>query len=170
MENLILTDHDAEQILPPPALFRHDAPMTKPSHSKPPQDSDPAFYMEPDDRFHSILVSDGVRYETNPDTETVLTFFVIRRANGLHEIVNVMKTFKADKCTLRNVQAKADIPAHAIAMEVAMVVSTFGDSIREKTGFQMRWHRLDLMNVESRDKQVKIIKEWNRVGVRTDFR
>lgn len=94
--------------------------------------------MEPDDRFHSILVSDGVRYETDPDHETVLTFFVIRRANGLYDIVNVMKTFKGSKCTLRNVQTKADIPAHSIAMEVAMVVSTFGDSIKEEIGFQMR--------------------------------
>lgn len=126
--------------------------------------------MEANDRFHSILVSDGVRYETAPDHETVLTFFSIRRANGLYEIVNVMKTFKGSKCTLRNVQTKADIPAHAIAMEVAMVVSEFGDSIREETGFQMRWHRLDLMNVESMQEQVRLIKDWNRVGVRTDFR
>lgn len=126
--------------------------------------------MEANDRFHSILVSDGVRYETAPDHKTVLTFFSIRRANGLYEIVNVMKTFKGSKCTLRNVQTKADIPAHAIAMEVAMVVSEFGDSIREETGFQMRWHRLDLMNVESMQEQVRLIKDWNRVGVRTDFR
>ena len=62
--------------------------MTKPSHSRRPQDSDPAFVMESDDRFHSILVSDGVKYETAPDHETVLTFFFIRRANGLFEIVN----------------------------------------------------------------------------------
>ena len=71
--------------------------------------------MESDDRFHSILVSDGVRYETDPDHETVLTFFAIHRANGLFEIVNVMKTFRGDKCTLRNIQTKTDIPAHAIA-------------------------------------------------------
>lgn len=139
--------------------------MAKPRHPTPLQDSAPAFTMEADDRFHSILVSNGVRYETAPDHETVLTFFVIRRANGLFEIVNVMKTFKADKYTLRNVQTKADIPAHAIAREVAMVVSTLGDSIREETGFQMRWHRLDLMNVESMQEQVRLIKDWNRVGV-----
>ena len=76
-----------------------------------------------------------------------------------------MKTFKGDKCTLRNVQTKADIPAHAIAREIAMVVSTFGDSIREKTGYQMRWHRLDLMNVESMQEQVRRVKDWGRVGV-----
>ncbi len=144
--------------------------MTKPSHPQSPDHQDPAFCMEANDRFHSILVSDGVRYETAPDHETVLTFFVIRRANGLFEIVNVMKTFKGDICTLRNVQTKSDIPAHEIGMEVAMVVSEFGDSIREETGYQMRWHRLDLMNVESMQEQVRLIKDWNRVGVRTDFR
>lgn len=146
--------------------------MTKPGHPKSPkpQDSAHAFVMESDDRFYSVLVSGGVRYETAPDHETVLTFFVIRRANGLYEIVNVMKTFKGSKCTLRNVQTKADIPAHAIAREIAMVVSTFGDSIKERTGFQMRWHRLDLMNVESMQEQVRLIKEWNRVGVCAELR
>ena len=143
--------------------------MTKPSHHKPPQDPEPAFTMEADDRFHSILVSDGVRYETAPDTETVLTFFVIRRADGLHDIVNVMKTFRGDKCTLRNVQTKADIPAHAIAKEVAMVVSAFGDSIRDRTGFQMTWNRLDLMNVEAMQEQVRLVKDWGRVGVITEL-
>ena len=121
--------------------------------------------MEANDRLHSILVSDGVRYETDPDAETVLTFFAIRRANGTHDIVNVMKTFKGSKCTLRNVQTKADIPASAIAKEVAMVVSTFGHSIKEKTGFRMTWHRLDLANVPSMQEQVRLVKDWGRVGV-----
>ena len=143
--------------------------MTKSCHLRHPQDSDSAFVMEFDDRFHSILVSDGVKYETAPDHETVLTFFTIRRPNGLFDIVNVMKTFKADKCTLRNVQTKADIPAHAIAREVAMVVGTFGNSIKEMTGYQIRWHRLDLMNVESMQEQVRLIKEWGRVGVKAEL-
>lgn len=140
-----------------------------PKSHKPPDHNDSAFVMETDDRFHSILVSDGVRYETAPDHETVLTFFTIHRANGLYDIVNVMKTFKADKCTLRNVQTKVDIPAHAIAREIAMVVSTFGDSIKEKTGFQMQWHRLDLANVGSMQEQVRLIKDWGRVGVMAEL-
>lgn len=45
--------------------------MTKPKPHKPPDDPDPAFTVEADDPFHSILVSDGVRYETAPDHETV---------------------------------------------------------------------------------------------------
>ena len=70
--------------------------MTKPSHPTSTPDPAPAFTMEADDRFHSILVSVGVRYETAPDTETVLTFFTIRRSSGTFDIVNVMKTFKGE--------------------------------------------------------------------------
>ena len=121
--------------------------------------------MEADDRFHSILASDGVRYETAPDHETVLTFFIIRRANGLYEIVNVMKTFRGDKCALRNVQTKMDIPAHAVAREVYAVVSAFGGAIEKATGYRLTWHRLDLMNVESMREQVRLVKDWGRVGV-----
>ena len=143
--------------------------MTKPSHPNPSQDPAPAFTMEADDRFHSILVSDGVRYETAPDTETILTFFVIRRGNGLYDIVNVMKTFKGSKCTLRNVQTKADIPASAIAQDVNAVVSAFGGAIEKSTGYKLIWHRLDLMNVEAMQEQVMLVKDWGRVGVRTEL-
>lgn len=143
--------------------------MTKPRHPKSPQDSAPTFVVGSDDRFHSILVSDGVRHETAPDHETVLTFFTIRRANGLYDIVNVMKTFKGSKCTLRNVQTKADIPASAIAQDVNAVVSAFGGAIEKSTGYKLIWHRLDLMNVEAMQEQVMLVKDWGRVGVRTEI-
>ena len=139
--------------------------MTKPRPNNPSQDPAPAFTMGADDRFHSILVSDGVRYGTDPDAETVLTFFAIRRAAGTHDIVNVMKTFRGDKCTLRNVQTKTDIPAHEIAREVNAVVSAFGGAIEKATGYRLTWHRLDLMNVESTQDQVRLVKDWGRVGV-----
>lgn len=92
-------------------------------------------------------------------------FFAICRANGTYETVNVMKAFKGSKCTLRNVQTKADIPAHAIAREVNAVVMAFGDSIREKDGLPDEMHRLDLVNIESREDQVRLIKDWGRVEV-----
>ena len=81
----------------------------------------------------------------------------------------IQPTGRREKCTLRNVQTKTDIPAHAIAMEIVMVVNTFGDSIKEKTGFQMRWHRLDLANVESREEQIRFIKDWGRGGVKAEL-
>ena len=73
--------------------------------------------------------------------------------------VNVMKTFKGSKCTLRNVQIKADIPAHAIAQEVNAVVSAFGKAIEKATGYKMTWQRLDLDHVGSRAEQVRLIKD-----------
>ena len=60
-------------------------------------------------------------------------------------------------------------PAHAIAQEVNAVVSAFGGAIEKATGFKLTWHRLDLMNVESREEQVRLIKEWGRVGVKAEL-
>jgi hypothetical protein len=50
-----------------------------------------------------------------------------------------------------------------------MVVSAFGDSIKEKTGFQMRWHRMDLMNIESMQEQVRLIRDRGRVGIKAEL-
>jgi hypothetical protein len=56
-----------------------------------PQQSEPAFALESDDRFHSIIVSSPVRYTVEPDAETIITFFVIKRASGLIDIFHVLK-------------------------------------------------------------------------------
>lgn len=80
-----------------------------------------------------------------------------------------MKTFKGSQCTLRNVQTKTDIPAHAIAQEVSTVVSVFGEAIEQATRFKLKWHRLDLMNVGSMQEQVRLIKDWGRVGVKVEL-
>ena len=69
-----------------------------------------AFTLGDGDRFHSILVSDGIRFEQDPHAETILTFFIVRRASGLHDLYHVLKTFKGDKCVSRQVQRKLDIP------------------------------------------------------------
>lgn len=127
--------------------------------------SNPAFVLEENDRFHSILVTDGVRYSAAPDHETVLTFFVIRRSNGLFDIVNVMKTFKGNEVTLRNVQTKLRITADDIEKEVNSLIPMFGGAIEAASGVKLEWHRLNLNNVESRKQQVKLIKDWGRVGV-----
>lgn len=41
----------------------------------------------------------------------------------------------------------------------------FDGAIEKATGYRLTWHRLDLMNVPSMRGQVRLIKEWNRVGV-----
>ena len=53
--------------------------------------------------------------------------------------------------------------------EVNAVVSAFGGAIEKVTGFKLTWHRLDLANVESREVQVKLIKDWGRVGVKAEL-
>jgi len=124
-----------------------------------------AFVLEEDDRIHSILVTDGVKHASAPDHETVLTFFAIRRANGLFDIVNIMKTFKGKEVTLRNVQSKEGITEDKIEAEVNALISVFGGAIEAASGVKLEWHRLNLGNVKSRKQQVKLIKDWDRVGV-----
>jgi hypothetical protein len=77
-----------------------------------------------------------------------------------------MKTFKGSKCTLRNVQTKEAIPAHRIDQEVSAIVSVFGKALGLASGITMEWHKLDLSNVECREKQVGLVKGWGRVGVK----
>jgi hypothetical protein len=134
--------------------------------SKRADESGAAFVMEAGDRFHCILVSDGVRYQVDDDAETILTFFVIRRRTGLYDIVNVNKTFKGKKCVSRTVQAKERIDAGRIDAEAADIERAFAKGIEDKTGYRITWHRLDLSGVLRHSDQVAAIKAWGRVGVR----
>lgn len=70
-----------------------------------------AFVMEEGDRLHKILVCDGVRFQADTDAEIVITLFVIRRANGKYDAVNVNKTFQKDRCVSRTVQTNPNITA-----------------------------------------------------------
>ena len=130
-------------------------------------ESGAAFVMEADDSFHRIIVSDGVRYEADGDAETVITFFVIRRASGLFDICNVNRTFSKGKPVSRTVQGKQAIPADRIAEEIDNVRIGFALGIEKATGLKLRWHELDLSHVEDHAEQVARIKAWDRVGVRT---
>jgi hypothetical protein len=128
---------------------------------------DAAFTMEAGDRFHRIIVSDGVRYEADPDAETVITFFIIRRASGF-DIVNVLKTFNGDKCVSRNVQTKVGIPADRIADEIDNVRISFALAIEKATSYKLRWHELDLSDSTEMAEQAARIKAWGRVGAWTE--
>jgi len=132
-----------------------------------PRQSEAAFVMSEGDRFHRIIVSEGVRYESDPDAETVIAFFVIRRASGMFDFVNVNKTFRAGKCVSRSVQGKKDIVAGRIADEIDAVRIGFALGIEKATGYKIKWHELDLSKVESMEGQVARIREWGRVGAWT---
>ena len=132
---------------------------------KPNQQPEPAFTMESGDRFYAILSSSPIRYEQEPDDETILTFFVVRRATGLIDFYNVMKTFKGDQCISRNIQSKLNIPESKIATELEAIKTQFTNGIKAATNFTISWNELDLSSVSSREEQVRRIQAWNRLNV-----
>lgn len=127
---------------------------------------DLAFTLGNGDKFFSIIVSEGVKYETDPDVETVITFFVIKRRKGHHDIVVVIKTFKGEVCVSRNVQNKKGITRDTISKEVDDIAKVFSKGIEDAVGYRMTWHTLDLSLVDDLPQQVERISKWNRVDVR----
>jgi hypothetical protein len=127
-----------------------------------------AFVMEAGDRFHRIIVSDGVRYEAEPDAETVLAFFVIRRASGQFDICHVLRTFSKGKPVSRSFQNKPNVPAAKISDEIDAIRICFALAIERATGLKLRWHELDLSDVEGLTEQAIRIKAWGRVNAWID--
>jgi len=121
------------------------------------------------DRSHCIIVSEGVRYESDPDVETVIAFFIIRRASGMFDIVNILKTFKAGRCVSRNVQGKKNIVAGRIADEIDALRICFALAIEKATGYTIKWHDLDLSGITGTQEQVAAIAAWGRVGVKAEL-
>jgi len=124
-----------------------------------------AFTMQDNDRFYAIISSSPIKYEQEPDAETILTFFVVRRASGLIDFYNVMKTFKGANCISRNVQSKLNIPEAKIATEMEAIKTQFTKGIQAATNFTIDWNHLDLSGIEDRDEQVRRIQQWNRLNV-----
>lgn len=124
-----------------------------------------AFTMESDDRFYAIISSSPIKDEQAPDTETILTFFAIRRASGNIDIYNILKTFKGKNCISRNVQAKLGIPESKIATELEAIKTQFTKGIQAATNFVIDWNELDVSSVSSREEQVRRIQQWNRLNV-----
>jgi hypothetical protein len=123
----------------------------------------PAFVLAEGDRFYKILVSDDIAFEYPPNTASNLTFFVIRRAHGLYDIVHVMKTYEAEKCIRRSVNSKLGVKGTSIESEVASIQSVFSTAIKAQSGITLRWHTLDLADVEDTKEQVRRIQQWGRV-------
>ena len=132
-----------------------------------PDSSGAAFVMEAGDRFHRIIVSDSVKYESNPDAETVLAFFVIHRAAGQFDICHVLRTFAKGKPVSRSAQTKPGVPAAKISDELDAIRICFALAIEKATGLKLRWHELDLSGVEGLAEQAARIKAWGRVNAWT---
>lgn len=135
-------------------------------NSKQSEQPEPAFTMDENDRFYSIIVSDPpIHYDVEPDAETILTFFAVRRASGTIDVFNVMKTFKNKTCISRNIQSKLNIPPDKISSEIQAIIHYFAEGIRKKTNFKICWSHLNLSRVDDRDEQIKRIQVWNKVNV-----
>ncbi len=129
---------------------------------KPSREAEAAFVMNETDRFHRILVSEGIRFESAPGYETVLTFFVIRRGSGTFSIVHVLKTFNGDKCESRQVQTK-EVAAADVDREVEAIRCVFSAAVEKASGKRLVWHVLDLSGVTDMHEQARRIGEWGRV-------
>ena len=123
--------------------------------------------MEAGDRFHRIIVSDSVKYESDADAETVLAFFVIRRASGNFDVCHVLRTFAKGKPVSRSSQTKPGVPAAKIPDEIDAIRICFALAIERTTGLKLRWHELDLSGIESLAEQAARIKAWGRVNAWT---
>jgi len=130
-----------------------------------PDHPQPAFTMKSGDRFHSIIMSEPIRYEICPETETILTFFVIRRASGTYKIVNVVKTFKEGECISRNIQTKNGIVEKDIDMEIKAVREGFAVGVEAETKYRIEWNSIDLSEVQDKEQQISRLKQWGRLNV-----
>jgi hypothetical protein len=130
---------------------------------RPDREQEAAFVLECDDRFHRILVSDGVHYQGKPGWETVLTFFVIRRSSGSYSIVSIVKTFEGDTCQSRKAQTKEGIAVGSIDRAMEAVTGAFAQAIEAASGRKLAWHTLDLSTVTDMREQARRISAWGRV-------
>lgn len=122
-----------------------------------------AFVMGAGDRFHCILVSEGVHFAGKPGWETVLAFIVIRRAAGSFAIVSVVKTFNGEACVSRKVQTKEGIAAEAIERAMDAVTGAFSQAIEAASGEKLAWQALDLAQVADMPEQELRIAAWGKL-------
>ena len=94
----------------------------------------------------------------------MLTVFVVRRAGGSYNVVILQKVF-AGEDVRRTVMTKGGLRADQVGGEVERTLSTFDSSIAAATGIVIRWNTLDLSDMEGRNEQVRLIKEWGGVKV-----
>lgn len=138
--------------------------------NKKPDPSEAAFSMGDGDRFHGILCSHPVRFDDQTKAEVILSFFVIRRADGTCTICNVNRTYDAKgNCVTRSVQGKEGIPADKIGNEIRELREAFSKGVEAGSGRRLEWDWLDLTKIEGVHQQVAAIAAWGRVDVKGEF-
>lgn len=137
----------------------------KSNQKQEPQQPEAAFVMNDGDRFYSILSSNPIKYDQVPGTETVMVFFVIRRASGLIDIFHVIKTFKGTQCVGRHVQSKLGISETSICVELDAIKTHFIEQMKAASDITISWNEIDLSGITDRDEQIRRIQAWNKVNV-----
>jgi hypothetical protein len=127
------------------------------------------FVLNDGDSFFQIIASETIPYAVSPECESIITFFVVARADQTFEIIQIMKTFKGTECISRVVQKKPGISAARINKEIADIEGIFSKAIEAATGYKIKWQRLDLSGIEGRHDQVAAIAAWGRVGVTVEL-
>lgn len=120
-----------------------------------------AFVMEDADRFYRLITSGDIRLAKEPKTVSVITFFVVRRAQGLFDIFIIHKIFEGAGDVRRQVQSKLGITQRNIDQEVNAIRDVFFTALTKGSGIPINWNELDLSKVTDRDEQVRRIKDWN---------
>ena len=129
-------------------------------HQRPPQ---PAFTLSRNDLFHAIMISEPVLFESAPETESILSFFIIRRNTGF-SITHIFKTFQGDQCISKSIQEKHGISEKDLENEINTLKKVFTGAVEEKTGYKLEWHVLKLKGL-NRSQQIRKIEEWGKLSV-----
>ena len=127
------------------------------------------FVLADDDRFARILVSSPIHFQRHPKQSAVISFFVIQRAaTRLVDVVNVHKTFKEHDLVSRSVQEKKGIRQDNIDDELAAIMGSFSEGIRQGSGIDVQWNSLDLSGLDSRKEQLATINAWPHMAAWKD--
>ena len=119
------------------------------------------FVLTDDDRYLRVLASDPVSFAKSPNHMAVITFFVIfRAASGWVDIVNVHGTYDGDEVVRQSVQQKTSIPPDDLDDELATIMGSFSEGIRQGSGIDVQWNSLDLSGLDSREEQLAAINSW----------
>ena len=127
-------------------------------------ESQAAFVLKGDDRFHLIASSGDILLASEPGSVSVITVFVIHRTSGLFDIVILHKTFKDDEVK-RTVMNKDGLDAARIDHEIEATLTGFADGVRAQTSHVIHWNRLDLRDATDFQEQVRRIKDWGGLKV-----
>ena len=128
-------------------------------------DNAAAVVLDEGDRFHKILASEAIRFDAAPGLQIVIVFYVIRRNGGTYSIISINETFKDRTVVARDVQTKDGVAEADVDREVGSIVGFFSKRIEDATGVKIVWHTLDLTAVRNIGEQVRLMGEWERLGI-----